>query len=436
MPTPRPGADDPNLIYVNGIDFNTGDYAFTPRSIDDIAASVSGRPGLEKFGKTRGDERWSFALPFGMRKTGRYRLGHRLPRRHVRADQGRARSLDRASPQRAGARLKVLDYKKGEQLRDWYTRHGISPAGPSFSKVPYYLLLIGPPDLIPFEFQYLLGVEYAVGRLAFDNADDYERYVRSTIAYESAGSVPNAKKIALLGHPPSRRRGHQSQRVVPDRSRWPTAFPGRRPGPPINKLVGYDQKLFLGEDATKANLLATLHAAEAARHAVHCLARHGVAIRARAEQAASQGALLCQDWPGFGSVKAEHFLAAADIADDANVNGMVALLFACFGAGTPDADQFLMDLSQAGTAPPLAPKPFIAALPRRLLAHPERQRARGDRPYRSRLGLFDAGRQGVATPQIATFRNSIGFYPDRDAGRACGVRTIRRRGSPHCPHCC
>ena len=69
-------------------------------------------------------------------------------------------------------------------------------------------------------------------------------------------------------------------------------------------------------------------------------------------------------------MKAEHFLAAADVADDANVNGMVALLFACFGAGTPDADQFLMDLSQAGTAPPLAPKPFIAALPRRLLAHP------------------------------------------------------------------
>ena len=29
-----------------------------------------------------------------------------------------------------------------------------------------------------------------------------------------------------------------------------------------------------------------------------------------------------------------------------------------------------MDLSEAGTAPPPAPKPFIAALPRRLLTHP------------------------------------------------------------------
>jgi hypothetical protein len=50
---------------------------------------------------------------------------------------------------------------------------------------------------------------------------------------------------------------------------------------------------------------------------------------------------------------------------------MVAFFFACFGGGTPDADQFLMDLSQAGKAPPLAPEPFVAALPRRLLAHPK-----------------------------------------------------------------
>ena len=61
-------------------------------------------------------------------------------------------------------------------------------------------------------------------------------------------------------------------------------------------------------------------------------------------------------------------LAAADVADDANVSGLVALLFACFGNGTPDADQFLMDLSQAGKAPPLAAEPFVAALPRRLLS--------------------------------------------------------------------
>src|SRR5260221_12743674 len=96
-----------------------------------------------------------------------------------------------------------------------------------------------------------------------------------------------------------------------------------------------------------------------------------MAVRSgHAKQLTDQGALLCQDWPGFGTMRAEHYLAAADIAGDANVTGMVAFFFACFGDGTPDADQFPMDLSQAGTPPPLAPKPFFAALPRRPLAPP------------------------------------------------------------------
>jgi hypothetical protein len=137
----------------------------------------------------------------------------------------------------------------------------------------------------------------------------------------------------------------------------------------VNEAVGYGRKLRLGDDATKANLLETLHGPKPP--AMLFTASHGMALRsAQTGQAATQGALLCQDWPGFGNVRPEHFLAATDISDDANVNGVVALLFACFGAGTPDTDQFLMDLSQAGRAPPLAPQPFVAALPRRLLAHP------------------------------------------------------------------
>ena len=53
--------------------------------------------------------------------------------------------------------------------------------------------------MIPFEFQYLLGVDYAIGRLSFDTPEGYERYARSTVAYESARSVPNRKEIAYWG---------------------------------------------------------------------------------------------------------------------------------------------------------------------------------------------------------------------------------------------
>ena len=124
-------------------------------------------------------------------------------------------------------------------------------------------------------------------------------------------------------------------------------------------------------------------------------------------------------------MRPEHFLAAADIADDANVNGLVALLFACFGAGTPDADQFLMDLSQAANAPPLAPKPFIAALPQRLLTHPKGS-ALAVIGHIDRAWGFSIQAPKMTDPQIAPFRNSLGFILNGDpVGYAVGQQFRR-----------
>jgi peptidase C25-like protein len=299
------------------------------------------------------------------------------------------------------------DYRKGEQTRDWYQRNATSPGNLDPGIVPYYLLLIGPPDLIPFEFQYLLGVEYAVGRLAFDTAEEYARYARSIVTYESGKSVPNSREVHYWG---TRHAGDgatnlsASLLIDPLANGVPTSAGALKQA--INSLYGFDRKLNLGEDATKANLLQSLRAAKPP--AMLFTASHGLAMHSGQDrQADIQGALLCQDWPGFGSMRPEHCLAATDIADDANVSGVVALLFACFGAGTPDTNQFLKDLSQAGDAPPLAPKPFIAALPRRLLAHPNGS-ALAVIGHVDQAWGFSMQDAKVAGPQIAAFRNSIG----------------------------
>src|SRR5690349_20875139 len=80
-----------------------------------------------------------------------------------------------------------------------------------------------------------------------------------------------------------------------------------------------------------------------------------------------------------------------------------------------------MDLSQVGTTPPLATRPFIPALPQRLLAH-RRDAPLAEIGHIDRAWAFSMQSPGVATPQIASFRNSIGSILGGTAvGRAvCG----------------
>ena len=401
---------NPDFVYVNGIDPETGKYAVAPRSVEDLAKDVHRNPRVDPFRDLHGDRPRSFGLPFGvdydkLDEAGWGVVFHEDTPQDVRAALA---SLVASRGNQAKERFKELDYKKGEQTRDWYQRHGIAAGSVNTAIVPYYLLLVGPPNLIPFEFQYLLGVDYAVGRLALDTAADYEHYALSIVAYERANSVPNTKEIVYwgthhLGDPATEL--SSSQLIGPLANGIADAVGDLRQ--PISAQVRYGQKLFVGDDATKAALLASLHAGKPP--ALLFTASHGMAIQSgRPNQLTGQGALLCQDWPGFGSVHPQHTLGATDIADDANVSGLVALVFACFGGGTPDADQFLMDLSQAGKALPLAPQPFIAALPRRLLSHPNGS-ALAVIGHIDRAWGFSIQAPKTTGPQIGPFRNSLGF---------------------------
>jgi hypothetical protein len=90
------------------------------------------------------------------------------------------------------------------------------------------------------------------------------------------------------------------------------------------------------------------------------------------------------------------------------VNGVVAFLFACFGAGTPDVDQFLMDFSRASAAPALASAPFMAALPKRLLTHPNGS-ALAVIGHIDRAWGCSIRAAKIPDAQIGSFRNSIGY---------------------------
>lgn len=409
----KPPAPNPNLIYLNGIDPQTGTYAIRPVSIDKLAKKVQQRPGTDAVvevhrGMQRGEKPRSFAAPFGKDLTNLHDVGWAIvfPEHPQRGVRDALAPLIEQRHKQAGDLLKILDYKKGEQVRDWYGRHKISAGNFEAAKVPYYLLLVGPPTAIPFEFQYLLGIEYAVGRVAFDKAGDYGHYADSIVAYETRKKIANRKEIVYWG---TRHLGDAATHLSNSLLLEPLAN-GVPKGSadlkrPIHTKHGFGCKLYSADEAVRDALLGTMRSDKPP--AILFTASHGMAIPSgQPSQITDNGGLLSQDWPGYGSVQREHYLAAADVPDDANVSGLIAFFFACFGCGTPDADQFLMDLSEAGKAEPVAPQPFVAALPRRLLSHPKGS-ALAVIGHVDRAWGFSIQPPKMTEPQIGTFRNSL-----------------------------
>src|SRR5262249_2679771 len=122
---------NPDLVYVNGIDFETGTYAIPPRSIEDVAKAVRLHPGATSVAELHEQRPRSFGLPFDvdagdLMKAGWGVIFHPDTAQEVRTALA---PLIAARKAQAGTRFKELEYRTGEQTREWYQRHGISPGG-------------------------------------------------------------------------------------------------------------------------------------------------------------------------------------------------------------------------------------------------------------------------------------------------------------------
>jgi hypothetical protein len=300
--------------------------------------------------------------------------------------------------------VKLLEYRAGENWEEWLGRYGVSPGNVDPGKVPYYLLLVGDPQRISFSFGQLLDVEYGVGRLHFDTPEEYAAYAASLIDYENGQLLPNRREAVFFG---TRHPFDAATQMSADHLVNPLAegIPGiNQPGVP--EQWGYPARKLLGADATKAGLLGLIRPAGGEKPPAFLFtASHGMGFpRGYAGQKASQGALLCQDWPGFGSINSDHYFGAADVPGDARVHGMVIFHFACFGGGTPQRDQFIHRPGQQPAE--IADAPFLAALPKKWLAHPGGGAlaciGHVERAWGTSIISAQAG------PQIQTFQNAIG----------------------------
>ncbi|MGA2490141.1 MAG: hypothetical protein ABSF99_08135, partial [Anaerolineales bacterium] len=271
-------------------------------------------------------------------------------------------------------------------------------------KVPFYLLLVGSPEYISFPIGYLLDVNYAVGRLDFDRPEGYSAYVSSVINYENAATVPNARMAVFFG---TRHQFDPPTNLSADRLVTPLAD-GLPDQPPITQELGFQSKKLVEKTATRAALTQVFAPPPDVKPPAFLFtASHGMVwpLNKPAEQRASQGALLCQDWPGFGKIAPEHYFSASDLPAEARIQGMITFHFACYSAGTPLNDLFI---HEAHVKPlQIAPSPFIASLPKTLLSHPNGGAlaviGHVERAWDTSITTFEAG------DQIGPFRNTIGY---------------------------
>ena len=245
---------------------------------------------------------------------------------------------------------------------------GIGPADPNY--VPYYLLIVGGPEEIPFRFQYNLDIQYAVGRIHFKDADGYAAYAANVTETEEAaekattedGTLP-AKRLTLFGV-------SQQGDAATERSA------GELIKPLAEKLAkdrstdssGWNHDLFIDSQATKKQLSRLLGGAETP--SILLTASHGLSFPFGDDlQRSRQGALLCRDWLGEGHpVLPGHYFSDADLTTEANLRGLIAFHFACYSGGTPEESSFVD--SPLSRPQPLAPAPFISSLAQGLLSHP------------------------------------------------------------------
>ncbi len=284
--------------------------------------------------------------------------------------------------QQAGERYHEYEGENGYLFNDaaaaFITRQGANVSDPvNPEKVPYYLLIVGSPEEIPFHFQYQLDVQYAVGRIYFDERADtdhpfetYAHYARSVVAAErEAGTQPACETEGLpqlkatffgVSHDEATRKSAEHL-VAP----LVTRFEAK--GDMLD--APWDIVSVMRDAATKEALYDLMRGKT--RPAFLFTASHGVEFDKDdpETQRRTQGAILCQNWKG-GKVLPDAYLSANDFTEEDNLAGLIAFFFACYGAGTPRYDAYSKQVFKRKRET-IADEPFIAGLPAAMLSRPK-----------------------------------------------------------------
>lgn len=239
--------------------------------------------------------------------------------------------------------------------------------------LPRYVLLLGDFWELPLELQQALGTRYNVGRLAFDDDQQLEAYVDKVLAWETRPS--EQRQARALFH------------TVHDKTNATRLGHKFLVEPGMNMAKDQLDETFLASELLELGSHTwpktddLLSAARDPALSVLLSVSHGEGPpkggwRSTNDREQRQGAM------SFGK---RSRLTAPDMAElDAFLPGGVWFMLACYGAGTPDRSAYypwLQSLKRQRKypgrvervlegLPGAGERPFVAALPKAALAHP------------------------------------------------------------------
>src|SRR5262245_26100989 len=171
-------------FHANGIDAASGDYLLPGLAPGDLAKLARGEPLDAAVQKELAVRRAAAAAHFGLADgydpndladTG-WRIVVAADADPAIRDALAALGAHRkeAACSKSERRFRLLEgaqgYRPGLTKNAFLAANGAAPVEANPDKLPYYLLLVGGPEAIPFRFQYELDVIYSVGRVHFDTA--------------------------------------------------------------------------------------------------------------------------------------------------------------------------------------------------------------------------------------------------------------------------
>lgn len=225
-------------------------------------------------------------------------------------------------------------------------------------KLPYYLLVVGDPARLPFEFQYRIDLQHAVGRLHFQNDADYGTYANAVLKAESLSGEGREASVWATDI-----EGDQN-------CQWMLNSLVR---PVVSGLQAWQKVRGLyATRRTADGRKATLFQELTSPPAFLFTASHGMVFSKATDEvrAQLQGSLLCDDWkPKEGPPGPDVYFSAKDLQRPdltrLDLQGLIVCHFACFSAGCSEHDP--LEKGLLGKGKRQHSQAFVSALSQKLL---------------------------------------------------------------------